>query len=55
LLYFNDCFTPIPSSLTVRDAYEKVPCKGSGVVGDKISFCERQIEEGTEKNTGVTF
>jgi hypothetical protein len=32
-----------------------VPFEGSGVVGDKISICERQIEEGTEKNTGVTF
>jgi hypothetical protein len=52
LLYFNDCFTPIPSSLTVRDASRKYLVRE---VGDKISVCERQIEEGTEKNTRVTF
>jgi hypothetical protein len=49
---FTFFFTSIPSSLTVRDAYKKVPSEGNGEVGDKISICERQIEEGTEKNTG---
>jgi hypothetical protein len=48
-------FTSILSSLTARDAYKKVPFKRSGVFGDKISIYERQIKEGTEKNTGVTF
>jgi hypothetical protein len=49
LLYFNDRFTPIPSSLTVRDAYKKVPCKGSGVVGVKISSVKVKLKKELRK------
>jgi hypothetical protein len=44
---------PFSDSLTVIALHKNVPYTGNEVAEDKISLCERQLGEGTEKNTGV--